>query len=144
MHDDLKNQKLSCINQLLWIIVIEIFNSKILYINSVSLSVCPGRYILNPCEQGVVFVFNVAFWTCLSVWTKLGQCLEDSSSCCPFPVEHLVMIFIFFVEGGRGWGWGSRGLNRWKWERTHCNQGPVVGPYLHIVVVVTIYPLAHR
>ncbi len=23
-------------------------------------------------------------------------------------------------------------------------QGPVVGPYLHIVVVVTIYPLAHR
>jgi len=22
--------------------------------------------------------------------------------------------------------------------------GPVVGPYLHIVVVVTIYPLAHR
>jgi hypothetical protein len=24
------------------------------------------------------------------------------------------------------------------------NQGPVVGPYLHIVVVVTIYPLAHR
>jgi hypothetical protein len=26
-----------------------------------------------------------------------------------------VMVFIFFVEGGRGWGWGSRGLNRWKW-----------------------------
>jgi hypothetical protein len=24
------------------------------------------------------------------------------------------MIFIFFVEGGRGWGRGSRGLNRWK------------------------------
>ncbi len=22
-------------------------------------------------------------------------------------------------------------------------QGPVVGPYLHVVVVVTIYPLAH-
>ncbi len=20
-----------------------------------------------------------------------------------------------------GVGWGSRGLNRWKWERTHCN-----------------------
>ncbi len=31
----------------------------ILYINSISLSICPGRYILNPCEQGVVFVFNV-------------------------------------------------------------------------------------
>jgi len=25
-----------------------------------------------------------------------------------------------------------------------CGQGPVVGPYLHIVVVVIIYPLAHR
>jgi hypothetical protein len=24
------------------------------------------------------------------------------------------------------------------------DQGPVVGPYLHIDVVVTIYPLAHR
>jgi hypothetical protein len=23
---------------------------------------------------------------CLSVWTKIGQCLEDSSSHCPFPV----------------------------------------------------------
>jgi len=23
----------------------------------------------------------------LSVWTKIGQCLEDSSSHCPFPVE---------------------------------------------------------
>jgi hypothetical protein len=21
----------------------------------------------------------------------------------------------------RGWGWGSRGFNRWKWERTHYN-----------------------
>jgi hypothetical protein len=25
-----------------------------------------------------------------------------------------VMIFIFLVEGWRGWGWGSKGLNRWK------------------------------
>jgi hypothetical protein len=24
---------------------------------------------------------------CLSLWTKIGQCLEDSSSHCPFPVE---------------------------------------------------------
>ncbi len=24
------------------------------------------------------------------------------------------------------------------------DQGPVVSPYLHVVVVVTIYPLAHR
>ncbi len=22
--------------------------------------------------------------------------------------------FYFFCGGGRGWGWGSRGLNRWK------------------------------
>ncbi len=36
----------------------------ILYINSVSLSVCPRRYILNPCEQGAIFVFNVPSWTC--------------------------------------------------------------------------------
>ncbi len=21
----------------------------------------------------------------------------------------------------RGWGWGSKGLNRWKWKKTHCN-----------------------
>ncbi len=26
-------------------------------------------------------------WWCLSVWTKIGQCLEDSSSHCPFHVE---------------------------------------------------------
>jgi hypothetical protein len=25
----------------------------------------------------------------------------------------------------------------------YSSQGPVVGPYLHIVVIVTIYPLAH-
>ncbi len=41
---------------------------QIIYINSVSLSICPGRYILNPCEQGVIFVFNVPSWTCLSVY----------------------------------------------------------------------------
>jgi len=44
------------------------------------------------------------------VWTKIGQCLEDSSSHCPFPVEHLVMIFIFFVEGGGGGGGVLGGL----------------------------------
>jgi hypothetical protein len=50
------------------------------------------------------------------------------------------------------WEWGG-----WPYEekRDHLErgpnvcmktwiQGPVVGPYLHIVVVVTIYPLAHR
>ncbi len=29
---------------------------------------------------------NMVF-VCLSVWTKIGQCLEDSSGHCPFPVE---------------------------------------------------------
>jgi len=71
----------------------------IIYINSVSLSVCPRRYILNLCEQGVIFVFNVPSWTCLFVWTKIGQCLEDSSNHCPFSMEHLVTIFIFFWRG---------------------------------------------
>jgi hypothetical protein len=36
----------------------------ILYINSISLSIYLGRYILNLCEQGVVFVLNVLSWTC--------------------------------------------------------------------------------
>ncbi len=34
----------------------------------------------------------------LSMWTKL----EDSFNHCPFHVEHLITIFIFFVEGGGG------------------------------------------
>ncbi len=81
----------------------------ILYINSVSLLVCSGWYILNLCEQGVVFVFNMLFWTCLFMWTKIGQCQEDSSNHYPFHVEHLIMIFIFFVEG-RGGGGGVLGV----------------------------------
>jgi len=40
----------------------------------------------------------------LSVWTKIGQCLEDFSNHCPFPVEHLVMIYFFSWRGGRGGG----------------------------------------
>jgi hypothetical protein len=36
--------------------------STILYINSISQSVYRGRYILNMCEKGVVFVFNVPSW----------------------------------------------------------------------------------
>jgi hypothetical protein len=31
---------------------------------------------------------------CLFMWTKIGQCLEDSSSHYSFPVEHLMMIII--------------------------------------------------
>jgi hypothetical protein len=37
----------------------------------------------------------------LSVWTKIGQCLEDSSSHCPF-----------FVECFGGWGKGEPGEAR--------------------------------
>jgi hypothetical protein len=40
---------------------------------------------------------------CLSVWTKIGQCLEDSSSHCPFPVALSVMT----NRAGQG-GQGSR------------------------------------
>jgi len=28
------------------------------------------------------------------------------------------VVFVFYCGlGGRGWGWGSRGLNRWKWTK---------------------------
>jgi hypothetical protein len=37
----------------------------------------------------------------LSVWTKIGQCLEDSSSHCPFPVE-LVTNRAGAGQGGQG------------------------------------------
>jgi hypothetical protein len=39
----------------------------------------------------------------LSVWTKIGQCLEDSSSHCPFPVE-----LVTNKAGARQGGQGSR------------------------------------
>jgi hypothetical protein len=45
------------------------------------------------CYEGpreVLFLLNYILkqtWWCLSVWTKIGQCLEDSSSHCPFHVE---------------------------------------------------------
>ncbi len=37
----------------------------------------------------------------LSVWTKIGQCLEDFSSHCPFPVE-LVTNRAGAGQGGQG------------------------------------------
>jgi len=90
-------------------------NPHILYINSVSLSVCPGWYILNPCEQGVVFMFNMPSWMCLSVcvdknWAVPGRFFQSL----PVPCGASSNDFYFFRGGGRGWGWGSRGLNRWK------------------------------
>jgi hypothetical protein len=45
---------------------------------------------------------RLSVWTkCLSVWTKIGQCLEDSSSHCPFPVE-LVTNRAGAGQGGQG------------------------------------------
>jgi hypothetical protein len=40
-------------------------------------------------SQGTPRLFYILkqTWWCLSVWKKIGQCLEDSSSHCPFPVE---------------------------------------------------------
>jgi hypothetical protein len=38
---------------------------------------------------------------CLSVWTKIGQCLEDSFSHCPFPME-LVTNRAGAGQGGQG------------------------------------------
>jgi len=42
----------------------------------------------------------------LSVWTKIGQCLEDFFSHCPFPVE----CFGRWGKGepGEAWGWGGQ------------------------------------
>jgi hypothetical protein len=51
----------------------------ILYINSVSLSVCPGRCILNLCEQGVVFVFNVPSWMCTRKYCPSVEVLKPKS-----------------------------------------------------------------
>jgi hypothetical protein len=80
---------------------------RILYINSVNLSVCPGRYILNPCEQGVVFVFNVPSWTCLFVYL-CGQKLGSAWKILPVIARSLWSIwswFLFFSwRGGRGGG----------------------------------------
>jgi len=93
-------------------------------INSVSQLVSLGQYILNLCEQGVVFVFNVPSWTCLSVYL-CGQKLGNAWKILPVTAHSLWSIwswFLFFSwRGEAGWGWGSRGLNKWKWEKTHCN-----------------------
>jgi hypothetical protein len=48
-----------------------------------------------------------------------------------FKVGHKIVLAI-----SDAW---QKDLKEGRWH-----QGPVVGPYLHIVVVVTIYPLAHR
>jgi hypothetical protein len=48
------------------------------------------------------------FWDLEGGWGDLGALFLGQGF-------KRVIIFIFFVEGG--WGWGSRGLNRWKWTR---------------------------
>jgi hypothetical protein len=48
-------------------------------------------------------IYKSKHGVCLSVWTKIGQCLEDSSSHCPFPVE-----LVTNRAGARQGGQGSR------------------------------------
>jgi hypothetical protein len=46
------------------------------------------------------------------------------------------MIFIFFVEGGRGWGWGSRvliGGSEPKWEMRRTGWGGSTRCIMHRV-----------
>jgi hypothetical protein len=55
--------------------LLNLWNGHILYINLVSLLVYSGRYILNPCEQGVVFVFNFfqPSWTSFANFSKFSE-----------------------------------------------------------------------
>jgi len=64
----------------------------ILYINSVSLSVYPGQYILNPCEQGVIFMSNVPSWMCLYV-CLCGQKLGSAWKILPVTARSLWSIW---------------------------------------------------
>jgi hypothetical protein len=41
------------------------------------------------------------------------------------------MIFIFFVEGGRGWGWGSKGGSELEWEMRRTGWGGSTGCIMH-------------
>ncbi len=48
-----------------------------------------GRYLLaTPHElfPAMAYILKQTWW-CLFVWTKIGQCLEDSSNHCSFPME---------------------------------------------------------
>jgi len=95
--------------------------SYILYINPVSLSICPGWYILNLCEHGVVFVFNVPSWTCLSIclW---GQKLGNAWKILPITARSLWNIwswFLFFSWRGGGGGGGVLGVLIGGSEKEH-------------------------
>jgi hypothetical protein len=48
--------------------------------------------------RGESYILKQTWW-CLSLWTKIGQCLEDSSSHCPFPVE---LVTNRAGQGGQG------------------------------------------
>jgi hypothetical protein len=45
-----------------------------------------GDFTMSEGHRYPLVLYIKATW-CLSMWTKIGQCLEDSSSHCPFPVE---------------------------------------------------------
>jgi hypothetical protein len=53
--------------------------------NSYSFPVMPNSTYLI---RGTFFylIYKSKRGVCLSLWTKIGQCLEDSSTHCPFPV----------------------------------------------------------
>jgi hypothetical protein len=60
--------------------------------NKFSKSVNLGQYILNPCEQGVIFVFNVPSWMCLSV-CLYGQKLDNAWKILPVTARSLWSIW---------------------------------------------------
>jgi len=113
----------------------------ILYINSVSLSICPSVEVLKPRSLLInmsprtrgpknysgprvltsYFYIYVRFRTTTVVVDGGGIFgiwkVSEDIWVCFFWAKGLrrSWFLFFFVEGGRGWGWGSRGLNRWKW-----------------------------
>jgi len=59
----------------------------------------PGRFFQSlhvPC--GASYILKQTWW-CLFVWTKIGQCLENSSSHCPYPME---LVTNRAGQGGQG------------------------------------------
>jgi hypothetical protein len=95
-----------------------------------------------------VIVCFVPVW--MNRWSYGNVWMPGSPLCCShWKLRHSYDIVgnIFLQEFNIGltgyiqlsffWNVMNSGLS------TNWDQGPVVGPYLHIVVVVTIYPLAH-
>jgi hypothetical protein len=108
----------------------------ILYINSVSLSVevlKPRSFLikLSPRTRGPknylgprIFTSYFYFYVCFRTTTVV---IDGGNIFVIWRVGEEIWVrffwakglggswFLFFSGGGRGWGWGSRGLNRCKW-----------------------------